>query len=328
MLALFKYNRFGNSLLLFVYALILRLPSMVSDHVDIAEHSVILDNGILNWPTSTIIGQIIIAFFIFIQAAMINRLVIRNRVMLDINLYPGLFYILLISFTPGNYIMHLLILVNFIAIYSISEIYQTFKNLDNNGRIYNSGVLTSLAALFYSPYILFSIFNYITIASLRALKLRERLQLLLGLLSPIFICGVWYTWGNRLSIFPSQLFTTHLDFFSFKRVHPFLYDYIILGIFTLITLWTLANYRSFTTKKNMQAIKKVNILFWFILFVAISAVLQYHASISHFILLSIPLSVCLAMSFAKMKRRSIAEVLHMFLFLGSLFLNAKILSII
>jgi len=97
--SIFKKNLFFNSLMLLPFAIILRLYSLVfASSIKSAEEGGILYTSFMHLlPDNPIIKSAISIVLVFIEAVLINRLVIKNRFSRDITLLPGMFFIILVS---------------------------------------------------------------------------------------------------------------------------------------------------------------------------------------------------------------------------------------
>ena len=95
MLEFFRKNHFLNSLLLLPYTLLLRFASLLFAESWQGGNGGFVGLRTMDLAGSSALTQNLIAFFlVYIQAVIVNRLAIRNRLANEITLFPGLFYIL------------------------------------------------------------------------------------------------------------------------------------------------------------------------------------------------------------------------------------------
>ena len=98
MLSLFRTNQIAFSILLLVYALILRFSYFLgSTPIDMANDG-ILSIFIKDYlGDSTLVTGMITVLVVFFQALLVNNLANKYRLFRETTLFPGLFYILLVS---------------------------------------------------------------------------------------------------------------------------------------------------------------------------------------------------------------------------------------
>jgi hypothetical protein len=85
-----------------------------------------------------------------------------------------------------------------------------------------------------------------------------------------------------------------------------------IAVFGLLVLIVFLNYNNYTVRKNIHAQKKIDILYWLMVFAGVSAVLQSGTASGDWIILSVPLSVFMGIQFVNFKAAWFAEALHFF----------------
>ncbi len=321
MLSFFGRNYITNSLMLFVYALVLHLPNFFYRAPSEVINSLFFDQS--NLSTGFVwLDHLVTVFVIFMHAAYINRLVIHHRLMRSINLYPGVFYILLMSFTPANEMLHVLLIVNTIALFTLNLLFRSYKILSENDGIFNGAVLTGLNGLVYIPYLPFVLFYLLAIRMLRRYKAREHIQILLAFLAPLFVVGVWYYWKDIPGVLYSELFQKPFGLFAFGFQPA---DYPVLSLFLILIAVSFLWYNRLIRHKNLQAIVKINVLVWFLIFVLLTAIIISDLRLSHSILATIPLSVFSAIFVSNFRKMYWSELFHGVLFLFSFLVNLKLI---
>ena len=271
---------------------------------------------LLHIPEMSLLGHWILgSVLIFIQVIIINRMMIRNRIMRDPSLVAGLGYLVLSSFFRDmNFISPDLLAMSFFipAVSFLFDIYKKFRvELD----MFNAGLLTGLAALMEPSFLFFTVIGMITLLKLRAFHLKEFLQYLNAVILPFFM-----VWGYCYLTDQIQLF---FDFFqnagwdgdkfsTFWNMGVFRWVILILGLAV-----TLFSYNSHMLKKSIQAQKKIEVVYW-ILIISLPVVLTGPYMTDHdFLIWFFPVGILLGMILHRTINRPLAELIHLVLFFGS-----------
>ena len=285
MLEIFRKNHFLNSLLLLLYASIIRIFSFLADLSWSVE-----PNGLASLRLSEMLEgmqiwqSILGVLLLFLQAAFINRLYITNRMMDENTLFPGLFYILLCSLFPEYLELSPVLLGNTFFIIALSSVFFSYKKVELSGYLFNVGFWLGIASLFYFPFIYFLPLMFVAISILRILKLKDILQVISGLITVFFLVFTIYYWNDKLSQYFAVQFWENFKFIDFYK-SPTMVEWAMLIFYGLFMLWSILNYNKFILKKGIQAQKKINILFWALLFSAFPIFFQQNMQIDHLIIL-------------------------------------------
>lgn len=320
MLELFRKNHFFNSLLLLLYALLLRLPIQFADSQQPLESRGLITQWIFGaFDGQSLTTQLIAVLLIFLHAVLINRLVIRHRLTDEMTLFPGLFYILLMSFFPGMIGLNAALIGNTFLLLALPELFISHKKIMAASRIFNAGFWLSMAALAYFGYIAFFLFGLVGLSIQRTVRSKEWLQYIVGYITPLLIALMldYLIESDTLS------FTSHFSnavFFSFSggiSLKPILQ----LIFFGSLILFTLLNYNGFTVRKSIHAQKKIDILYWFMLFSGLSVCIQSSVDSRDWAVVVVPLGIFTGMLFSQWKINWFAEALHFILLMACLALQ-------
>jgi hypothetical protein len=255
-------------------------------------------------------------FVVFIQALMINIIVAKYRMATTISLLPGLFYALLVSLFPEFLVLTPALLANTFFILALWELYETYRKNEASGNIVNVGFWLGIASLFYFPEIAFILLVVFGLSVLRAFRLKEMFMLLIGFVIPYFWVGVYFFWSGQLDVFWQTYLFYKFSFFNFA--FPWdsvtLVKVLVLGLLTLVVLFSLGNYSS---KRSIQAQKNISVLYWSILVAAISFIIQSNTPFYHLLVIIVPVGTLISFNFIQLSAR-IAEALHLLLFAGIL----------
>lgn len=304
--AIFRKNMFFNSLLLLPFAIIMRLYSIIY-----ADNAISLQNGgylyykfIKILPESASFNFFLSVIIVFFEAVLINRLVIKNKFSGNITLLPGMFFIILTSIAPQSHLISPFLLGIFFLILSFLNLFKTYKKYRGGKFMFNVGLFLGVSALFCNTFALYIIPVLLGLFSIRAFKLREIIQIFVGIVLVVYFYAFSIYWN-------SETFTTpNFELVSiYSLFQGGIYNYIILGIFFLLILFTIFNYRSFVIKKSIQAKKKIDITFWILLFSVFILALFHSANFyQYLVVISFPLSFFTAMMLLKIKNSLISEV--------------------
>ncbi len=321
MLEIFRRNRFFNSLLLLPYTILVRVW-LVFDGQPPAFNM----KGILtDWLFSGLdpnggLALVLSILIVYLQALMLNRLMIRNRITQEMTLFPGLFYILLVSFFPEYNGLSAPLLANSFVILALDRLLSTHKSTGNVPRIFTAGFWFSVAFLFYFGYIVLFICGILGLSMLRTVKARELMQFFIGFLAPMSIV-VMLDYLIHSDITDFQLhFVEQIGFFDIDI--PFGWPlYLQMALFGGLVTLVFFNYASFTLKKNIHVQKKINLMYMWLIILFGIVLIQSGIFYEEWTILSLPLACFLAMFFARSRQWLILEIIHFGILLSVLTLQ-------
>lgn len=323
MLFLFRTRQTLFNLLLLIYAAILQLRTFFLPPVEIPAVQ-----GLLSFPISNSFdpGSATVFFFrtflLFVEGFLINEIVARNRIAGEYNLLPGLFFILIASFIPEFIQLSPLHLVNILLLLTLRELYETYRLNEAATRIINIGLLIGISSLFYFSTLFFLLWAINGINTMRSLKLKEVIMLLSGALIPYIFAFTWFFWHDQLPFFYERQFGNAAGFlvWSATTYYGAPFKLAIFGLFIIITL---AGYSSFMLRKTNKEVKKIDLLYSFMLASALALFFQANVGLSHLLLLSMPLGILLSFSFEGIRNRW-GEFLHLLLLVLTLLLQYRL----
>ncbi len=321
MLEIFRRNRFFNSLLLLPYTILVRVWLVFDGQSPAFNMKGILTDWIFSdLDSDSGLALTLSILVVYLQALMLNRLIIRNRITQELTLFPGLFYILLVSFFPEYNGLSAPLIANTFVILALDRLMSTHKNTGNVSRIFTAAFWFNVAFLFYFGYIILFIFGILGLSMLRTVKPREWLQFLIGFLAPLSIVGMLDYLINSNVRATQQHFTEQIGFFDINI--PMGWPlYLQLALFGGIFVVVLVNYGSFTLKKNIHVQKKINLMYmWLFLLFGILLV-QTGIFYEEWTIVSLPLACFIAMFFARSRQWLFLEIVHFGILLSVLTLQ-------
>jgi len=312
---IFRKNWFVFTLLLFPYTILTRVWIFfgTSDWPVATDKFSSAYQYVENFLPEQYMWNVILAsFLVFINAAQINQIVIRNRISREINLYPGMVYILLSALHKDMFwLSPHLIAITFLLL-SIANIFRIYQKPRASIYLFNSGFFIALSSLFYLPYSIFVLFCFISLLLLRKFQLRDFIQLLSGFFL-LFLIIIFLRFWNNLD------YSIFIDFkrqmnFSLGLQKYYLNEILIFGLIVLIIILSILKYRKFTIKKSIQSQKKVNLLYWLMIVGAITLLFSIKTSIfPSLMILFIPFSVFIGMLMSRYKNEAALEIFHLFI---------------
>jgi hypothetical protein len=325
-LEFFKKNHLLNSLLLLPYAIVIRIVAIIFPG------SRIPGEIFGTWGTDFIqkthywgFGEFLLAtFLVFIQAAIINRLFIRQSMLGEINLLPGLSYILLTALHPSFIGISSVLLANTTLLFALVYLFDVLKKEKQEETRFMAGWWLAVSGLLYTPYILLILFGMIAMSMLKTLKLKDIFQYLTGYLSPFFIgwlIHIILTDQTDMSIFRAF---NNFGIPRFRNGHgtP---DIIAASILGLLLLCSLLGYSQLIARKNIHAQKKIDTLYALIFFCFPMALLCNTIGAPFLMVLLIPFSLFLALFLRLVRHPAVAESIHFILFVAALLTQVLVL---
>jgi len=264
---------------------------------------------------STLFGILLVYF----QALQLNRVVIQNRMTHDLTLFPGLIYVLLVSYFPAYDGLSSPLIANTFLLIALESLFATHKKYGNAGRIFDAGLWFSMAGLFYFGYTVLLLFGIVGLSALRTLKAREWLQYLIGYATPLSMFAMLdFILHGDLGTFAGHLAENIGALsFHFSGLRPF----IQLGFFGLLLLVSLFNFGSFKQRKNIHTQKKIDLLMWLLFIGFLIVFIQTGIDASDWTVLAIPLACFIAMIIVQSSQYIILEVVHFLFLAGALALQ-------
>lgn len=322
MLTLFRTNQLIFSVLLIFYAVALHLCVFVIPDDWTPRSAGFFSKLLYEWiGFKGVLPDIIAILLLFAHAIAINVLAARHRLADVVTLFPGLFYLLVVSALPEFLHLSPLHLANTFYLIVIFELMATYKQPSCADRIFNIGFWLAVGSLFYFSYLIFIIFGLIGMNTLRAFKLKEWLMMLSGAAVPYLLIGTYFFWIDGLDAFVQQQFADNFGFWALISLEG-IEGYFKLAFVGFLLLIVLLSYSLYVFKKNIQVQKKIGILYYGLLFAIGTALFQSGVQLDNLLVLAIPMGILLAINFLSISSRW-AETLHLILLFIVLFFQYR-----
>lgn len=322
-LALFRTNQLLASTLLAFYVVLMRISIwFVPDGAEPLAYGPLTGWVYGMVGTHGLTADIFAMALLLLQAIYINYLVIEHRLAEETSLFPGLFYILISSALPEFLYLSPSLLANTFLIIALGEIFSIYKKADCADRIFNIGFWVGIAALFYSSYLVFVVLGFVGLNSFRAFKFRERLMVIIGLLTPYLLLSVYAFWQDSLPALWQESIIQGFGFLDFTPQDDVNTIYFSLAIFAIIILIILFSYGSYLFRQVIEVQRKINLIYWALLLSTLALLVQADIQLFLLMITAVPIGIMLSFNFIKLPPR-IAEIIHLLMVVGVLALQFK-----
>lgn len=264
--------------------------------------------------------SIIAVLLIYIQSLMINRIGIKHKINTDIGLLPGAMYALFISLIPIEAALYPVLIANTFIVIALQNIFTTYNKKQVAKAVFSSGMAASIASLFYFPYLYFFFITTISLLILRSFTIKERLQHLLGWITPYVLMYVWQFWFDAQKMIIPHYFDEQYALFKvpyLSSIHEISFSVAAV----LMILYFLFQYSKFSSKKEITVQKKIDIFYWVLLYGGLSTLFYNHVDITQFLTIGFPIGYMIAMAFIGIKNKIVPEILHLVLLGLWVFIN-------
>lgn len=312
MLKILKTNQLPANLVFVIYILILRLPYLILHDCqqEINQYGVLnmLYDGLFENKYTILAIQTIL---LVVQAAIINTLIIRYRMMRDPNLYPGLMWVLINTLFPEYFCKFPFILANLFLLLAVVELFKTYKKNNAAMEIFNTGFYIAIAALFKPGFIIFLLVFMMGIQILRAVKFKEYLLMLSGFFTVVILVFTYFYWNDSLS----ELYARQIEIFdlnnSFVSIKNGSYKLTFMILLIVIALFY---YAKIIFKQSIQNIKYIEILYLLLACGIIINIVVIEHKIDNFLCIALPLSIFggLILNIISSRRAEIVHLLFIF----------------
>ncbi len=326
MLGFFRTNQLAANLLLIIYVIVLYIAGLFAASTwEINSTGGVLSQVIFDYVgTQGMLPRIFTIVLVLFQALLLNILAARFRVSEEVTMYPGVFYLLLMSTLPEFQNLSPIIIGNTFLILAISALLNSYKKSSSADSIFNIGFWVGMASLCYFSNFAFILLAVFGLATIRNMRVKELFMVFIGILVPLFLAGTIAFWNDAWRSFWQATFVEQFGILDF-RFEAHWKNYVPVILFGLLTLIIFFSFNSYFQKKKIRTQKNIQVLYYFIIIAILTIFLQKEITITQFQLLAIPLALLLPLSFLSFKRKEIGSGLHMAWLIGVLFLQYRLL---
>lgn len=313
MLSFFRTNQLLLGVLILGYALLLHTacfwesPAPIPDAPGIANDWLqALFNERPSWHLPFTL------LLLFLQALLANSIFFQHRMISPVNLFPGVFLVLVSSALPEFLALSAYHFTNLFLLLAIRSYLKAFRTSSAADLLFNAGFWIGVAALFVPTYLFFVLGLALMLPVLKSGKFRDQLILLLGTAMPLYVASIYYFWSDSFSVFWTQQWEGAFQlpqYVEWEKVSYF--GLLFMSILLLIVLFSRRTYR---LKTKMEVQVKLNILYWLLLAGGVSMLFTMPWNMQHWLAAAPLMGVFLSMNFTKM-RPATAEAWHLLLLL-------------
>lgn len=229
---------------------------------------------------------------------------------------PGLLYIIMSSVNAASVQLHPVLISNLFLFFAVNRLLEMYRREDTFSEVFDAGFLIAIAALFYSPCLIFLLLVFIALLLFHPFIWREWLIAIIGFILPFLFLFVYYYLADT----SFEDFLNSISVFGRKKDY-FLHYHASMRIYLVITgvILFLSILSELTSGKGIKLKTKKGISFnyWY-LAVSVVAVLSTPFEIIESTLIAAPLSVVFANYLLSLKKNWIAELIFVLLAASSL----------
>lgn len=209
-----------------------------------------------------LLQRFLLGIVIFWQCMLMNKMMIKEKIISTKSFYPALFYFLLISISPNIIYINPTIISLLLLILSLTKILSIYLNKNAYTKIFESAFLISLAGLIHPPFLIFIPIVWIGMSIFSQIEWRH------WILSVIAIICPWYIMFS-ISEFYSIEYSSLDSSILFLLKEGFKYslnlgDFLCLIIYGFICSLALIELILRLKQKNIKARKSYILLLWII----------------------------------------------------------------
>ncbi|NQY08884.1 MAG: hypothetical protein HRT71_05125 [Flavobacteriales bacterium] len=265
------------------------------------------------------LSKILAIILIFIEALLLNRIVMSRNVYSKNSYLPSLLYVVLMSSFPSMLYLNPVLIANLILILALGKMFKIDNEEKYFSNVFDASVLVGIASLIYFPAIIFSLFIFCCLFFISRSGLREKLITIVGIALPHTFAFVYYFWiDGTENYWTDKVFNPIIDRQSFQ-----MFDsryYVPLFLLFLLTFLSFKKLYRGIANSSIQTKRILSVLISFFAFSALSFLLTQSYSVEYFLFLAIPLSIYFTNYFLFTKKRWLAEFVFVLL-IGTLIYN-------
>ena len=235
MVALFYKRSPFNPVLLFFFAIAVKLPLFIYPQaIELSSFKGTPLFYFVQWVQLSsgkplYIFSILTFLILFAQALYLNYFFNRNKMTSRNTDLPGMSYLLMTSLLPEWSQFSAPLIINFLALFLLSSLFESYHSADTRRTLYNMGLAMGLGIFIYPPALLLTGWFLLSLVIIRPVRIQEIIISLLGVLTPFYFWGIWLFWNDQLSW---ALIEPHIAF-SIPNSLPVVWLWGILFLLTI-----------------------------------------------------------------------------------------------
>lgn len=312
MLSLFRTNQAYAGLLLFVYALVLWLPTFFFPVTPVEGAA---GDGVLgHWLAQALadrthLATVVTVLLVGVQGIQLVTWATRHNLSRSVTQFPGVFLVLVSALVYQFHGFSGYQPANLFLLFGLLALGRLYKREEPAVALFNAGAWLGVASLFRPEYLFFLPAFVATMSILRQLDLRSVLQILTGIgLIYFFLAVTGYLTGEYAAYVSrqfGQFGLPEIDGLTPRNLPG-------LATLGLLLLAVLLGFGRISRMLNIEGSKNVSALAWFLLVSVLVASVTDNATVSTAQVLVVPLGGLLGLGMVNMAP-SRAEAVHLVL---------------
>lgn len=305
----FRSRYFGQYLALLIFAVLLRIDSLLNPDMFAAAASGFRNEflGSLN-KTFPLISAVLMLVLLILQAFVLNQVLENNRLVPLNQLLTAALYLTMMNSSVVLLQPNTMLLVNLVMILLINTVFNFYGEQKVRGKAFDAGLLVGVASLLYFPAIWFLIFLWFSLIIFQSISFRTLTITFLGVTIPWLFVAFYFLWTDQLSAAFLKLTNNLLTISPFY----FKFDPYIITIWSLFFFLFVIGYNEVMKRILSNAIeirRKFRVLVFFFIFALISAFWAGADLKFHLMLTLIPLSAILSAYLSQTKKTQLPELI-------------------
>ena len=322
MVGIFKQKNPGNTLLLLIYALVLKFPSFLhpvaplqlsNDHYLYRQ----LIGFLQSFHLPLLLYSLLTFALIFGQALLFNRICNAQKMIAKPTYLPAMAFVLVNSlFIEWNQFSSPL-LINTFLIWIFYRMMTLYNESKAGSAIFNIGLLLGIISMLYHPAVVFILLVLFTLFIMRPFRIQEWVIALLGISTPYYFLALilyftnQWSWDHLIPFIPFDLPRMPTSVFTTIGIVLLVIPFIIGGVFVQNNL-----------NKMLIQVRKGWSLLLIMLMIAISIiVMDGDTNYVNWILCVVPLSAFHSAAYFYPLNRTLPLVIHWITFAYTIYVN-------
>jgi hypothetical protein len=262
----------------------------------------------------SIVCSFIAIAFLFFEALLANYMLSENDLIPRNSYIAAFIYVIISGFFADIIILNPVLMANIFIIAAIWLFLKLYEEHEAYATVFNIGMLTSVASMFYFPSAVFILLIWIGFVLYRMFSWREWFISILGFLFPYIFLASYYYWNDCLIIKISE-YKQALHFINFFDFSPTMYVYIIIAVLGLLLFISVLKLLFIINEKSIRIRKFLLLFIWTLIICFVSLNLSAEYGILGFVMLLLPVSVFFTLYMSFIKRARLAEYILFILIL-------------
>lgn len=322
MTGIFRQKNSSNTLLLLLYALVLKFGLFLHPVAPVQtpdDHY--LYKGLLSFLAplhlSNVVYSLLAFGLLYTQASLFNRICNLQKMLPKPNYLPAMSYILISSLLPEWSYFSAPLVINSLLIWIFYRVMLLYNSSKAASSIYNIGLVTGFLTLLYQPAILYVLVLWLSFFIMRPFIIREWLIALLGVTTPYYFFFIYLYLTNHWSW--SQL-TPKLHF-SIPAMPQNVFITISISLLVLVFMIGGFYIQNNLNKMLIQVRKNWSLLLLLLIVSTFITLINGGAQPINWVLCMVPLACFHAAAYFYPNSKTFPLVLHWNLFAFALYMN-------